>query len=290
MTFEEFLIKKKIDLAQFNTAEPGLFLEFKSHYSQMGEKSFDHSKKFLFNKLRRAYHLKEEPKAVVAKETIEVNEIASQAEPLLSPTVEATVYTPRFRAGGTAKPAQPAQPEPAKSEKPAYTPRFKAPTPIREASQPNLPASDLRPQTSDLNSQPVPESPGGEKDTPATGQPKPAFKPRFKPGITSTQQAKPVEENKVENAADKPKPAYVPRFKAQATIKEAPQPDQPTSDLRPQTSDLNSQAVPENTPDPESTEEKKEQNPATKPAYIPRFKASARPKPAEEKKDEDSTD
>ena len=82
MTFEEFLVKKKIDLAQFKTAEPGLFLEFESHYSQMGEKSFDHSKKFLFNKLRRAYHLKEEPKPLVAQEKIEVNEIASQAEPL----------------------------------------------------------------------------------------------------------------------------------------------------------------------------------------------------------------
>lgn len=100
MTFEEFIAKKKIDLAQFKTAEPGLFSEFQNHYSQMGAKSFDHSKKFLFNKLRRTYHLKEEPKPAIVQEPVEVNKIASQAEPLLSPTVAATVYTPRFRGGG----------------------------------------------------------------------------------------------------------------------------------------------------------------------------------------------
>ena len=68
MTFEEFFIKKKIDLVQLKSAEPGLFSEFKSHFELMGEKSFDQVKKFWFNKLRRSYHLKEEPKP--AKETI----------------------------------------------------------------------------------------------------------------------------------------------------------------------------------------------------------------------------
>lgn len=154
MTFEEFIIKKKIDLVQFKTAEPDLFSEFQSHYSQMGAKSFDHSKKFLFNKLRRTYLLKEEPKPVVAKETIEINDIASQAEPLLSPTIEATVYTPRFRAGGIAKPAQIAEkPDAVKTDKQAYTPRFKAPSKspenIIEAEASSPPTSDLRPQTSD---------------------------------------------------------------------------------------------------------------------------------------------
>ena len=97
MTFEEFLTKKKIDLIQFKSAEPVLFSEFRDHYNQMGAKSFDHSKKFLFNKLRRSYQLKEEPKPIPVKEAIEVNELASQAETLLSPTVEATIYTPRFK-------------------------------------------------------------------------------------------------------------------------------------------------------------------------------------------------
>ncbi|MEJ7694128.1 hypothetical protein, partial [Daejeonella sp.] len=170
MTFEEFLTKKKIDRVQFQTAEPGLFTEFQSHYRQMGPKSFDHSKKFLFNKLRRAYHLKEEPKPVPAKEVIEVNEIASQAEPLLSPTVEATVYTPRFRAGGIVKKEE-AESGKLKTEsgtgdepKPAYVPRFKSPAATNKEQPQTPPAtSDLGPQTSDL---------------------KPAYVPRFKAPAT----------------------------------------------------------------------------------------------------------
>ena len=94
MTFEEFLLKKKIYPAQLQLAESALFSEFNSHFNQMGEKSFDHSKKFWFNKLRRLYHLKEEPKA--PKEANGINRLASQAEPLISPTIQATGYTPKF--------------------------------------------------------------------------------------------------------------------------------------------------------------------------------------------------
>ncbi|SKB62451.1 hypothetical protein [Daejeonella lutea] len=217
MTFEEFLNKKKIDLAQFKTAEPGLYLEFQSHYSQMGAKSFDHSKKFLFNKLRRAYHLKEEPKTVPAKEIIEVNEIASQAEPLLSPSVEATVYTPRFRATGTPK-KEDEEIRYLKSEsgdlasdkpKPAYTPRFKA-----------QPAQ--RPEASPV-----------EKTEQASLSAKPAFKPRFKPGMTGTTSANSIEENEEEIPADKPKPAYVPRFKASVTANPAEEKMEETPAVKP---------------------------------------------------------
>ncbi|MES3017043.1 MAG: hypothetical protein V4721_04660 [Bacteroidota bacterium] len=240
MTFEEFLIKKKIDLAQFQTAEPGLFTEFQSHYSQMGPKSFDHTKKFLFNKLRRAYHLKEEPKPVPVKEVVEINEIAAQAEPLLSPTVEATVYTPRFRAGGTVKEEPGGESGKRKAEsgtgdaaKPAYVPRFKAAGTTKASPQtPSSPeTSDLRPQTSDNSPQ-------------TSDQPKPAYVPRFKAPVTT----KPAEEPK-EETADKPKPAYVPRFKAPVTAKEEPEGESGKREAESKTGD------------------------AAKPAYVPRFKA-----------------
>ncbi len=185
MTFEEFIAKKKIDLTQFKSAEASLFAEFESHYNQMGPKSFDHSKKFLFNRLRRAYHLKEEAKAVVPPEVIEVNEIASQAEPLLSPTVEATVYTPRFRGGVTKTEETSSGSE---IPKPAYKPRFKAP--------------NAQPVTDTTNSDPAPEA-------------KPAFKPRFKPGLTTVKAASTTDVPQKEDIPVKPKPAYVPRFKAQ---------------------------------------------------------------------------
>jgi len=75
MTFEEFFKKKKIDLAQLKAAEPVLFAEFEIHYAQMGEKSFDHTKKYWFNNLRRLYHTPEEIK--VEKVKIE-NPLAEQ--------------------------------------------------------------------------------------------------------------------------------------------------------------------------------------------------------------------
>ena len=48
MTFEEFFsARKKIDLVALQKAEPSLFAEFETHFVQMGEKSFDHTKKYL---------------------------------------------------------------------------------------------------------------------------------------------------------------------------------------------------------------------------------------------------
>ena len=59
MTFEEFFLKKKIDREALKLADPALHEEFRTHYAEMGSKSFDHTKKFLFNKLRHLYPLKE---------------------------------------------------------------------------------------------------------------------------------------------------------------------------------------------------------------------------------------
>lgn len=57
MTFEEFFAKKKVDLNKFKEAEPLLFEKLKSDYEQMGPKSFDHAKKFVFNIWRRLYKI-----------------------------------------------------------------------------------------------------------------------------------------------------------------------------------------------------------------------------------------
>lgn len=55
MSFEEFLISKKINIESFRLAEPERFELLASDFEAMGEKSFDHSKKFIFNKLRLKY-------------------------------------------------------------------------------------------------------------------------------------------------------------------------------------------------------------------------------------------
>ncbi|HEY0245856.1 MAG TPA: hypothetical protein VGC01_09855, partial [Mucilaginibacter sp.] len=75
MTFEEFFKKKKIDLIALEKGEPALFSEFKAHYSQMGEKSFDHTKKYWFNKIRRQFQLA--PEIKTEKPKIE-NQLAEQ--------------------------------------------------------------------------------------------------------------------------------------------------------------------------------------------------------------------
>src|SRR5579872_2202816 len=137
MTFEEFFRKKRIDLVALEKAEPALLSEFKTHFEQMGEKSFDHTKKYWFNKLRLTYHLAPEPK--VEKVIIE-NTLAEQTitESLLESSAPPAIvgFKPRFKPG-MGKPAETPAPEAKKSEEateptvppPAnagFKPRFKA--------------------------------------------------------------------------------------------------------------------------------------------------------------------
>ena len=107
MLFEEFFKKKKIDLVALQAAEGALFSEFKTHFEQMGEKSFDHTKKYWFNKLRRQFPAAPEIKTEkvrienpLAEQTI-TESLTEPAEP--SPKLG---FAPKFRAGGVAKPTE----------------------------------------------------------------------------------------------------------------------------------------------------------------------------------------
>ncbi|GAA4446070.1 hypothetical protein GCM10023189_00810 [Nibrella saemangeumensis] len=59
MTFEEYLIQKKIDRSQFQAAEPEVYSEWKILFEQMHPESFTTHKKFLINKIRRKYLLRD---------------------------------------------------------------------------------------------------------------------------------------------------------------------------------------------------------------------------------------
>ena len=159
MTFEEFLIKKKIDAIQLKAKEQAFFSEFESHFLQMGEKSFDHSKKFWFNKLRRAYHLKEEPKPV--KEEAGAPASVQKQPESLEINQEKPAYVPRFKAAASQKVDLPAQ-KTESAPSPAYIPRFKAAIKVAE-----------KVEDTNLNKEPKSEE-----------KAKPAYKPRFKPGLT----------------------------------------------------------------------------------------------------------
>ncbi len=57
MTFDEYLISKKIDVHKFHVAEPVRFEEWKNLFAQMHPDSFTLHKKFLINPVRRKYLL-----------------------------------------------------------------------------------------------------------------------------------------------------------------------------------------------------------------------------------------
>jgi len=223
MTFEEFFKKKKISLVALEQGEPGLFSEFKVHFEKMGEKSFDHTKKYWFNKLRLRFPAPPEPK--VEKVIIE-NPLAEQtvtetlAEKPVQPAPKVG-FTPRFKAGATKSaetaPIPEAKPEVEKSkeaEKPAapvgFKPRFKAGvTKPAESTANNEPAREL-------------EKPVEEEEKPASAPV--GFKPRFKAGVTkpaapieNTEPAqepeKPVDEEKLASAPV----GFKPRFEAGVT-------------------------------------------------------------------------
>jgi hypothetical protein len=59
MDFEAFLAKKKIDLEQFKVQDVLMYQKLRSDFEQMGEKSFDHFYKYLFNSYRSKYKVKE---------------------------------------------------------------------------------------------------------------------------------------------------------------------------------------------------------------------------------------
>jgi hypothetical protein len=236
MLFEEFFKKKRIDLAALQVAEGLLFSEFKDHFEQMGEKSFDHTKKYWFNKLRRRFPL--------------APEIKTERVHIANPLAEQTITD------GLTAPATP-------SPKVGFIPKFRA------AAVPAKPVEE-KPEEIKSAEEPVPAE---------TTIPKPAFKPRFNPGMVKpkpAENADPVEEKPDVNegtatpAAETPaaKPGFKPRFNA-AMVKPKPAESTEASENQPEVKE----EIP--APSPET--------PVAKPGFKPRFNAAmVKPKPATE--------
>jgi hypothetical protein len=182
MTFEEFFKKKKINLQTFEQGEPALFSEFKMHYEQMGEKSFDHTKKYWFNKLRLRFPA---PPEVKTEKVIIENTLAEQT--ITESLIESSTPVPnigfksKFRAGVT-KPA-----ESAPNTEPSTPPEKPAENPEQISTPPNIgfkpkfragitkPAAPATGPKEELKTDepPAPEPPAESTET------KPAYKPRF---------------------------------------------------------------------------------------------------------------
>lgn len=224
LTFEEFFIKKKIDLAALKKVDESLFFEFQLHYEKMGEKSFDHTKKFWFNQLRRVHPLAEE--AIVPKKEAKV----------VSPISDTANPTPdqKTAAEPTAKPA-------------GFKPRFKAPvkTNVEETIEektttdsseivPTATPSGFKPRFKAVVTKAAPTEETSQEVTPIekkeenSSEPasKPSgFKPRFKAGVTkaarteeTSQEVTPIEKEEENTFEPANKPAgFKPRFKAGVT-------------------------------------------------------------------------
>jgi len=198
MTFEEFFKKKKIDLVALEEGNAGLFSEFKTHFEQMGDKSFDHSKKYWFNKLRRQYPLAPEVKVekpATPMPSAESTPSETLTETVTPPPAPKMGFVPKFRAGNMPKPT--ASPEERKDD-----PVITAP----ETEQ--TPPENL---TETAATQPVAKM-GFVPKFRAGSMPKPATTPDEKkeepstPAVTEdTDTEKPAESTEV-------KPAYKPRF------------------------------------------------------------------------------
>ena len=135
MTFEQFFLKKKIDLIALQATKPDLLLEFKDHFAQMGEKSFDHTKKYWFNQLRLSHKLSEEDELKLKEELNPVKEIAPQQEvdrdlvtEVEAPIIKSPGFKPRFKAPIATVTNEEKVSEPSEISKPAtgFKPRFKA--------------------------------------------------------------------------------------------------------------------------------------------------------------------
>ena len=266
----------------------------------MGAKSFDHSKKFWFNKLRRLYHIVEEPKAEKTK--IEINQIASQAEPLSSPVPESkTGFTSRFEAKSdfseedTASAEIPSikESEIESNAKPTFKPRFKpqlTKLEIKEEgksesaeSGENLPKSlevavpklgfkpRFKPQITKQVPVIGPDKVEEERDVEASEEAKPiGFKPRFKPQMakprieaTEESEVRPTElKEEFKTEASAPKLGFKPRFNAGITT--------PRTEI-PETKEASS-----------SSENITDEKPANQLGFKPRFRAGVTKAPTAE--------
>ncbi len=256
MTFEEFFAKKKIDIDQLAKADEKLYTEFKSHFVLMGEKSFDHSKKFWFNRLRRLYHLQQPVKAAITQ--IEA-QIASQAEPLSSPTIE--------QAPASAPSARP----------PAFKPRFKATNVPAKPDAPGeiadkrdevpseaIPAQPKRPPFKPKNVKPISGAPSEDAQTVES-----------RPGQTEVSDTPVTSPAAAETSAEKP--AYKPKFNIRNIPKKPAGAEEQTGHTTEEKSfaDLNDvpEKIPEQTRDevPEVPKIVEQEEVKAKPAYKPRF-------------------
>ncbi len=284
LTFEEFFKKKRIDLQQLQHAEPALFAEFSRHYPLMGEKSFDHTKKYWFNNLRRLYPLAEEPKPhKVQAEAISQTAVQGVAV-AAAQNVDAGIERPKFKEDNL----------PFLTEENVSDQDISL-TEIEKSIIENHPVTNLEGATAKPDFKPrfnaknikKPEAEkevnlvkSGEEKIDEREPAKPAFKPRFNMQNIKKDAVKEASETK----AEMPEPEV--EIESEPATKN-PQPEPAKPAFKPK---FNMQNIKKDVVKEASETEKKEPEPATenpqpkteeaKPVYKPRFQMKNIQKPA----------
>lgn len=296
MTFEEFFLKKRINLAILSEKEPELFSEFRLHYDLMGPKSFDHTKKYWFNELRRKYPApkieKVIEKAKTENATAEIKEatMAKQGfKPMFkrpAPVAETTEKSPNKQVEQVDTPAE--------NKPAAYQPKFKPsvtatkaeekpadtggePSSGKPVYQPKFRSAMLPKKVEEKTDEAEEKAPDPESKPTATEIAKPAYKPRFKPAMLNQQtEPKPedvTQEEAKTNTSELPaeKTAYKPRFKPAMPVKKEESPETAEHKTVEEISAAHSAEV------EAKSEERNEELPAAKVTYKPRFRPPSKP-------------
>src|SRR5690606_1186446 len=240
LTVTEFFNKKKIDIQAMKNAKPDLYSEFERDYTEMGEKSFDHSKKFWFNKLRHQFLLEEvdggraQTQSAANENLNKGNKVAAKPTGF-RPKNTGAVAAKHHHVGDSGDTASPSLEE--SSSKPSgFTPRFKGKTNPAE-----------KPSSADQ----VSEQPSGSS---AASKPS-GFTPRFKGKANPAEKPSSEEQVRAPPSGSGPpsKPsAFTPRFKGKTNPAEKPSSADQVS------------------------EQPSESSPASKPSgFTPRFKGKA---------------
>ncbi|RYE35289.1 MAG: hypothetical protein EOP42_06590 [Sphingobacteriaceae bacterium] len=284
-TFEDFFLKKKIDLLQLQNDRPELFAEFSKHYPLMGEKSFDHAKKYWFNQLRRTFPLPEivKPHPVLAEaiSDMAIQGMAAAAAQNQNNTLDKPKFTEDHLAELVEENVSVKEVSLAEEEKTIIESETTVPA-AKPIFKPRFNASSIKKTepTSDLDS--TVKNKQKQNENIEIEPAKPAFKPRFNMQNIKKEVVKEVSEETVAENFEAPKndhpeditkliepakPAFKPRFNMQNIKKEA-------------VKEVSEEEKSIETENPEPATDESEQE--VKPVYKPRFQMKNIPKPPAE--------
>jgi hypothetical protein len=96
VTFEEYLISKKIDSAAFKAAEPVRWQEWEQLFSTMSAESFTSQKLYLINPIRRKHQLKDAPPQTQTNTPQATPPVTERTTGEVKPKVAKPVFKPKI--------------------------------------------------------------------------------------------------------------------------------------------------------------------------------------------------